>query len=130
MMAFPEIPFATISDLEARWRAVSPSELIMVDALLEDASQLIVDQVPQAAGASASTLRRVVCSVVKRAMQAPPVVGAESIQQGAGAYQATVNFSNPSGDLYLSKSEKQSLGWGRQSAYTIGLVHEDSSSSG
>jgi hypothetical protein len=30
----------------------------------------------------------------------------------------------------LSKSEKQSLGWGRQRAFTIGLVHEDSSCSG
>ena len=63
--------------------------------------------------------------MVKRGMQAPPVVGAESIQQGAGAYQASVNFSNPSGDLYLSKSEKLSLGCGRQRAFTIDLLPQD-----
>ena len=125
-MGFPEIPFATVTDLEARWRSLTPGEQGTAFVLLEDASQLIIDQCPRAAGASENTLRRVACSVVKRGMQTPPVVGAESIQQGAGAYQASVNFSNPSGDLYLSKSEKLSLGCGRQRAFTIDMIPSQS----
>lgn len=122
MVGFPEMPFALASDLELRWKPLTPGERSQADVLLEDASQLIVDQCPAASAASESTLRRVACSVVKRAMMAPPILGAESVQQGGGGYQASVNFVNPSGDLYLSKSEKQSLGCGRQRAFMIDLA--------
>lgn len=125
-MSFPEIPFAEVSDIEARWKVLTASETVVAGVLLEDASQLIIDTCPYASGASANTLKRVVCSVVKRAMMTPPIVGAGSVQQGANGYQATVNFTNPTGDLYLSKSEKQALGYGRQRAFEIDLIPQRS----
>lgn len=121
-MPFPEVPFAEVSDLEARWKPLTPGEKTTAAVLLEDASQLIIDVCPRAANASENTLRRVTCSIVKRAMMAPPIAGAESVQQGGGGYQATVSFTNPSGDLYLSKSEKISLGYGRKKAFMIDLI--------
>ena len=121
-MPFPEIPFALVSDLEARWKKLTPGEESTAGVLLEDASQLIIDTCPHASGASENTLKRVVCSVVKRAMNTPSIAGATSVQQGAGGYQASVNFANPHGDLYLSKSEKQALGCGRQRAFMIDLL--------
>lgn len=123
-MPFPEIPFAEVEDLEARWKTLTPGEKETAEVLLEDASQLIIDVCPRASEASKNTLKRVACSVVKRGMQAPKIAGAESIQQGANGYQASVNFTNPSGDLYLSKSEKQSLGCGKQRAFMIDLMPE------
>ena len=121
-MPFPEIPFALVSDLEARWKKLTPGEESTAGVLLEDASQLIIDMCPRASGASENTLKRVVCSVVKRAMNTPSIAGAGSVQQGAGGYQASVSFANPHGDLYLSKSEKQALGCGRQRAFMIDLL--------
>ena len=121
-MTFREVPFAEVSDLEARWKPLTPGEKTTAAVLLEDASQLIIDVCPRAANASENTLRRVTCSIVKRAMMAPPIAGAESVQQGGGGYQATVSFTNPSGDLYLSKSEKISLGYGRKKAFMIDLI--------
>lgn len=124
-MGFPDVPFASVSDLENRWRPLTPGESAQADVLLEDASLLIVSQCPRAAKADPAVLRMVVCSVVKRAMQSPPIIGAESFQQTAGPYQGTVNFVNPTGDLYLSKSEKRSLGCGRQTAFTVSLGGPD-----
>ena len=121
-MAFPDVPFASLDDLAARWKPLDPGEKAQAAVLLEDASQLIIDTCPRAANASENTLRRVTCSIVKRAMMAPPIAGAESVQQGGGGYQATVSFTNPSGDLYLSKSEKISLGYGKQKVFMVDLI--------
>lgn len=121
-MPFPIVPFATVADLEARWKPLTPGEQATALVLLEDASQLIIDTCPRASEASENTLKRVACAVVKRGMSSPAILGAESVQQGAGGYQATVNFANPSGDLYLSKSEKQALGCGKQRAFMIDLL--------
>lgn len=121
-MPFPEIPFAKVTDLEARWRQLNPDEKVQALVLLEDASQMIIDECPRAKDASLKTLKRVACSIVKRGMQSPPVLGADTIQQGGLGYTASVKFTNPAGDLYLSASEKRSLGCGRQRAFTIDLM--------
>lgn len=117
-----EIPFAEVEDLELRWRPLEPDEYPKAEALLRDASQLILDEVPSAANASPATLKRVVCAVVKRAMASPMDIGIASVQQGAGGYQATVQPANPTQDLYLTKADKRSLGMGRQRAASIDLL--------
>lgn len=118
----PEIPFATIFDLEARWRPLDPDEEARAQALLEDASQLILDEVPSAAIASVATLRRITCGIVKRALASPLDIGIASVQQGAGGYQATVQPANPTQDLYLTKADKRALGVGKQRAFSIDLL--------
>lgn len=124
-MAVNQPPFATSVDLAARWRPISESEEIQADALLEDASQMILDEGFDVATIPEATLRRVVCGMVKRAMSSPGGYGVESIQQGAGPFQSTMKFSNPAGDLYLTKADRRALGGGRrQRAYEIDLLAE------
>jgi hypothetical protein len=61
----------------------------------------------------------VVCEMVTSAAASPAGPGIGSIQQGAGPYQATTTYTNPVGDLYLSKKQKRLLGCGGQVAFTV-----------
>ena len=124
-------PFATYVDLEARWRTLSTAEQARADVLLGDASQLIVDLRPDLAShVSAATLEAIVCAMVKRAMQGPvDLDGVTQTQQTAGPFSQGVSFANPSGDLYLTKGEKQRLGIGVQRAFSIDLLAADGESS-
>lgn len=121
-MPFPPIPFAIVDDLEVRWRTIREDERPRVERLLADASQLIMDECPGAADCAALTLERIVCGVVKRAMTPRPVDGAESLQRGAGPYQATVRWANPDGDIYLTASERRSLRGRAQRAGNVSLL--------
>lgn len=114
--------FATAADLEARWRPLTQAETATADVLLADASQLVLDECPDAASKPPRTLERVVCAIVKRAMSAPGGEALVSLQQGAGPFQQTRQFANPTGDLYLTKAERRALGCGRQRAFEIDLL--------
>lgn len=120
-MAVEPFPFATVQELKDRWPDFPTGADVHAEALLEDASQFMLDLVPSTVDASEATRRRIVCAVVKRAMQAETsdFAGMESLQQGAGPYQATFKPMNPHGDFYLTKAEKQALGWGRQRAFSV-----------
>ncbi|MDN6659715.1 MAG: phage Gp19/Gp15/Gp42 family protein [Acidipropionibacterium jensenii] len=124
-----EAPFATVSDLEARWRTLTADEKARAQVLIDDASDKITTTCTGWVDASEATLRRITCAMVKRAMATPAGAdGADvsSLQQGAGPYQATVQFSNPSGDLYLTKAEKVDLGDGKQHAFEVDLLADRS----
>jgi hypothetical protein len=58
--------------------------------------------------------------MVKRAMMSGtddnPVM---EVQQGAGPFAMREKFVNPTGDIYLTRSERQSLG--KQRAFTISM---------
>lgn len=112
-------PFATVDELKARWPDFPVGAETHAEALLEDASQFILDVCPAAAGASASTRRRVVCAVVKRAMPSGVAAGVNSVQQSAGPFAVTYTPTNPSGDFYLTKQEKLALGCGMQQAFGV-----------
>ncbi|WP_138443524.1 hypothetical protein [Sinomonas susongensis] len=111
-------PFATLDELKQRWPDFPAGADDHATVLLEDASQFILDTVPNAAMAAEATRRRIVCAVVRRAM---PVPGAEagysSIQQAAGPFSQTMTPVNPSGDFYLTKAERKALGDGTQKAF-------------
>lgn len=111
-------PFATHADLEARWRTLSTAEGTRADVLLGDASALILDLSPDVEDwASATTLKAIVCAMVKRVMQGPvDFDGVTQAQQAAGPFSQGVSFANPSGDLYLTKAEKKRLRIGTQRA--------------
>lgn len=114
----PQLPFATVDDLKARWPAFPAGAESHALTLLEDASDFILEAVPSAASARESTLRRVTCAVVKRAMLAEDgPQGAESFTVTTGPFSDTFKPSNPHGDFYLTRAEKQALGWGRQQAW-------------
>ena len=104
-------PFATVADLEARWHALTSEERTRAERLLADASDLIRTSCPNWARATPLTLQRVACAIVKRAMLASDdIAGVTQHSQTAGSYSESFSYSNPDGDLYMTRSEKESLG--------------------
>lgn len=105
--------FATVDDLAARWRHVmDSSERGQAATLLGDAAAIIAAALGRSGVAidpedevQAANLVRVSCSMVQRAMA-----------QGDGEQEHAWGgnlVANPSGDLYLSKQDRASLGIGR-----------------
>lgn len=111
--------FAKVEDLEARWRVMDSAEKARAEVLLVDAAAIIAAALEQSCieidgkdETQAANLVRVSCAMVMRAMG-----------QGDGEQQHAWGgnlVTNPSGDLYLAKADRQSLGIGRQS---VGFVH-------
>ena len=125
--------FATFTDLAARWRPLSTDEQAQATVLLADASAIVraecptVDALITAGTLSADVAKLVVCGMVKRAMIAGDTGEGVSAQQetaGPFAYQQT--FSNPMGNMYLTKQDKRILGFGSQRAFTIDTAPPDS----
>lgn len=102
--------YATTGDVTARWRAMTDSEETRCMALLADASDLIRTTCPKWQAAGEDTLRRVTCAAVIRALQSGDMAGVTQSSQTAGPFSQSWSYSNPSGDLYLTKSEKRALG--------------------
>ncbi|WP_300345496.1 hypothetical protein [Nesterenkonia sp.] len=91
--------------------------------LLEDASQFILDVCPASADAAEETRRRVVCAIVRRAMNVPDhLAGLSTGQETTGGVSRSWSPSNPNGDFYLTKTERQSLGCGRQKAFGVKIA--------
>jgi hypothetical protein len=117
-----DIPFATVDELKARWPDFPAGGESYAEVHLEDASQFILDVCPSATEVSAGTRRRVVCAVVRRAMQASAAgqVGMSQMSETAGPFSASWTASNPNGDYYLTKQELKALGGGgRPKAFSI-----------
>jgi len=103
--------YATVEDLEARWRTLTESERAVASALLDDAAVLI-GSYGEPSGAEAA--RAVSCLMVRRAMSpmAGEMFGVTQASMTAGSYQQQQSFANPSGDLYLTRQERRMLGVG------------------
>jgi hypothetical protein len=116
-------PFANLMQLKDRWPDFPAGADNHATILLDDASQFILDVVPAAVNASESTRRRIVCSVVRRSMEASTseVAGLESFQQSAGPFAFGGKPANPHADFYLTKAEKKALS-GRQQAFGVQIA--------
>ena len=110
-------PFATPDDLAKRWHPLTQAEQATAKTLLDDASDLIMTQCPRWREASAATLRRIACQMVKRAMLSMDRAGISQSTQTAGSFSESSSYSNPDGDLYLTSAERKSLGKGVQKAW-------------
>lgn len=111
-------PFATLEELKARWPDFPVGADAHATIQLEDASQFILDTVPSAGAASENTRRRIVCAVVRRSMPSTEA-GMESVQETSGPFSLTMKPVNPNGDFYLTKQEKQALGYGVTKAFGV-----------
>jgi hypothetical protein len=108
--------FAAVTDIEARWRPLTVEEQAKATALLEDAAVVLsgmVDVDPEDTE-QAAKLRFVSCNMVIRAMVAgaSEAFGVEELSATMGPFGQTARFANPSGDLYLTKLDKKTLGIG------------------
>lgn len=112
--------FATVSDLQARWPDMPPGSHEHAATLLEDASQFMVDVVPSTVDARPGTRRRIVCAVVRRAMEAPSE-GMSQMSFVTGPFNVSQSPANPHGDFYLTRNEKRALGDGQQKAFSLSV---------
>lgn len=120
-MNVPAPPFASADDLASRWHELTDAERAKAETMLADASDKIITDCPNWAQASETTLRRICCAMVKRAMLNEDVAGVTQSTQTANGFTEANSYSNPDGDLYLTKSEKRSLGCGVQRVWSIDL---------
>lgn len=105
--------YATVEDLEARWRTLDSDEEARSAVLLDDASVMLTEQVevdPEDTQ-QAALLKIVCCNMVIRAMLASEsdAYGVSQIDYGMGPFSQAAHFANPNGDLYLTGQEKDLL---------------------
>ena len=124
------VAFATVDDLEASWRPLSPDERVVAGTRLGEASDLIRDLLPtvdeglDSGALRVSSVRSIVCAMVRRSMDSP-VTGFEGfsqISQTAGPFTQALTPSNPEGNLYLTRLEKRRLGIGAQVAFGVDVT--------
>lgn len=109
--------FATIDDLEARYKTLTESEEARATALLMDASVMLAGEFERV-GKSIDTendllmanLVRVICAMVKRVLASGLEADISSSSMTAGSYSEQRTFANPTGDMYITKNERRSLG--------------------
>lgn len=108
------MPYATVSDIEARWRTLSADERTRAEVLISDASNMLAKlvNVDDTDDEQASLLTTVCCNMVIRAMSATAMdtFGVSQTSVTAGPYTQSYSYANPSGDMYLTKFEKRLLG--------------------
>lgn len=106
--------YAEVSDVEARWRDLTTDEAAKAAVLLDDASAVLtrfVDVDTSDAG-QAELLKIVCCDMVIRSMvsTSSETYGMSASSMTAGPYSQSWTYSNPSGDLYITRLEKRLLG--------------------
>ena len=104
--------YATLEELEARRGVLDPDDREKAAALLEDAA-VILDALVVIDGTEEqeTLLNLVSCNMVIRALSTTPdAYGVSSLSTTAGVYSESLQYSNPSGDMYLTKLEKRLLG--------------------
>jgi hypothetical protein len=121
-------PFATVDDLEGRWRPLSTEEQDQATLLLGDASTILrseITDIDARLAATPPTLdvelpKLIVCAMVKRAMLAgTDSDGVASAQQTVGPFTQSSTYANPLGNLYTTKAERRLLGSTGQRAFTV-----------
>ena len=116
-------PFANVADIESRWHVLTEPERARAKTLIGDATQLIMDTCPRWAEATPRTRRTIVCAMVIRKMSvADDHIGVTNSQQTAGSFSESFTFSNPMGDLFLTKAEKARLGAARGKAFHLDMA--------
>ena len=106
--------FADVSDIESRWRELSTDEEARATTLIDDASAMLsaLVEVDETDEEQAELLKMVCCNMVIRAMSASEydAFGASQMSMTAGPYTQQWTYSNPSGDMFITKMEKRLLG--------------------
>jgi len=121
--------YAKLADLRKHWPGLPEDREDEAEQKLDEASIEVRALYPDVdARLAAGTLdpdvpRLVVCRMVKRAMDTSrgELAGVGNIQESAGPFARTMTFTNPDGNLYLSKADKRLLAAGRpaRKAWTI-----------
>ena len=119
--------YATLEDLQSRWRQLSADEQQRATTLLSDAAVKIALACKQSGVAidaadelQSEALKSINCEMVKRAMMSPiDMPPVSNFAQTAGSYSESQTYVNPTGDLYMTLGEKKMLGIGTQKMGSI-----------
>lgn len=111
-------PFATVEELESRWRPLESGEATRADELLQDASAYLRTQLERAGipldpdnETQARNLAAVCCAMVRRIVgPGESMYGITQFSRTAGSFTESGTAANPNGDMYLTASEKALLG--------------------
>ena len=108
------VPFATLEDLHARLPVEDSTTITdaRVKILLQDATDLIIYRCPGWKNAPKTVLTAVTCRVVSRAIRQRPagVAGdATQLTQTTGPFSLSTSWSTPSGDLFLTKQDRDDI---------------------
>lgn len=129
--------YATVEDLEKRWRTLTEEEAARAEVELEDASAFIKAQLDRYGIAidadnpvQESNLRKVTCSVARRALAyefggqsfGSAGVPLNGYKQTADVFTEEFSFANPMGDTYLTAAEKSTLGIGRMRVKSVPAI--------
>lgn len=106
--------YATVKDVEAGFRSLDEDEQKRAEALLDEA-KIIIDQVSNSASDDVKKL--VSCRMVRRAIgdgdvSAAPIGATQGTTTAMGYSQSWTLSNGSSGELYVSRLEKQMLGVG------------------
>lgn len=127
--------FATIEDIRALWRAMTPLEMERAEALLPVVSDALrveaekvgkdLDIMAQDSPAFANTLRSVTVDIVARTLMtstsSEPMV---QESQSALGYSYSGTFLVPGGGLFIKNAELARLGLKRQRYGVMDIFHE------
>lgn len=101
--------YADTDDLAAYWRTLTDDEKARAEALLVYAAAAIDARCPSTPAADAA--RFVSCDMVKTAMQAgTDTAPVTQLTMTGGPYSRTMQYANPSGDLYWKAQYDVMLG--------------------
>lgn len=121
-------PFATIEDLEAEWRPLSPDEKETAERRIATSSLLIrrlkpsIDDEISDDEVLREVVTFVVCDMVRNSMNTAEVPhGVSQFTNSTGPFSQTMQFSNPGEDLYFRKMHRRLLGLDEES-FTVDLL--------
>lgn len=102
--------YATVSDLEARWRTLTSDEQAVALTLLDDAA-VMIDSMGTPSSSDAALI--VSCDMVRRSMSMSQAdtYGLSQASMTAGPYAQQWTYSNPTGEMYLTRTERKMLGF-------------------
>ena len=114
--------FATVDDLEKRWRTLTDDEKERAGVLLDDASVHLWTLIVQKFGDDyapselmSENLKIVTCNVVMRSMNVKQgFFGMSEVSATAGSYSQSFTPINSSGDMRLTTEELRLLGLSSQ----------------
>ncbi|MGP5524642.1 Gp19/Gp15/Gp42 family protein [Glutamicibacter arilaitensis] len=115
-------PFATLEDLRLHWSELPAEREADAEQKLAEASIILralysgIDAKIAIGQVDSDVVKLIVCRMVKRSLLAAinDVEGVATRNETAGGVSMGISFSNPNGNLYLTKDDKNLLGGGRR----------------
>lgn len=116
--------YATIDDIEARWRELTDAEATKAQALIEDATAMVFEMgaIDDGSPSRFSVIKATIANMVIRALSsAGTMPGINQYSQSVGAVSESWQMANPTCDLYLTRQEKKALHIGSSGVWFGGV---------